>query len=116
VSNPVLYTAVLQVAEETVLFVSRLLVAERRRRGIRSRRQAVLVLLWFLDGTRPAQLAADNACPGPVLPPSAGEPERGSADHDEGRYDGQDHDVFPGEECHQVLPGEECHHSMPFCR
>jgi hypothetical protein len=107
---------VLPVAEETVLFVSRLLVAERRRRGTRSRRQAVPVLRWFLDGTRPAQLAADNACPGPVLPPSAGEPERGSADHDEGRYDGQDHDVFPGEECHQVFAGEECHRSMPFCR
>jgi hypothetical protein len=50
-----------------VLFVSRLLVAERRRRGTRSRRralgcyrQAVLVLRWFVDGTRLAQLAADN--------------------------------------------------------
>jgi hypothetical protein len=50
-SDPVSYTAVLPVAEETVLFVSRLLAAERRRRGTRSRRralgcyrQAVLVL------------------------------------------------------------------------
>ncbi len=66
-SDPVTYTAVLPVAEETVLFVSRLLAAERRRRGTRGRRralgcyrQAVLVLRWFCDGTRLAQLAADN--------------------------------------------------------
>jgi hypothetical protein len=50
-----------------VAFVSGLLAAERRRRGTRGRRralgcyrQAVLVLRWFLDGTRLAQLAADN--------------------------------------------------------
>jgi hypothetical protein len=68
VSDPVTYTAVLPVAEETVHFVSRLLAAERRRRGTRARRralgcyrQAVLLLRWFLDGTRLAQLAADNA-------------------------------------------------------
>src|SRR5688500_18828420 len=67
VSDPVTYTAVLAVAEETVQFVSGLLAAERRRRGTRGRRralgcyrQAVLVLRWFLDGTRLAQLAADN--------------------------------------------------------
>src|SRR3954469_6400315 len=62
-SDPVTYTAVLPVAEETVLFVSRLLAAERRRRGTRGRRraQAVLLLRWFVDGTRLAQLAADNA-------------------------------------------------------
>jgi hypothetical protein len=67
VSDPVTYTAVRPVAEETVLFVSGLLAAERRRRGTRSRRralgcyrQAVLVLRWFLDGTRLAQLAADH--------------------------------------------------------
>ena len=66
-SDPVTYAAVLPVAEETVQFVSRLLGAERRRRGTRGRRralgcyrQAVLVLRWFLDGTRLAQLAADN--------------------------------------------------------
>ena len=66
-SDPVTYTAVLPVAEETVLFVSRLLAAERRRRGTRGRRralgcyrQAVLVLRWFLDGTRLAQLAVDH--------------------------------------------------------
>jgi hypothetical protein len=68
VSDPVTYTAVLPVAEETVLFVSRLLAAERRRRGTRGRRralgcyrQAVLLLRWFVDGTRLAQLARDNA-------------------------------------------------------
>ena len=66
-SDPVTYTAVLPVAEETVLFVSGLLAAERRRRGTRGRRralgcyrQAVLVLRWFLDGTRLAQLACDH--------------------------------------------------------
>jgi hypothetical protein len=53
---------------ETVLFLSKLLHAERRRRGTRKGRralgcftQAVLILRWFLDGTRLAQLAADNA-------------------------------------------------------
>jgi hypothetical protein len=66
-SDPVTYSAVLPVSEETVLFVSALLAAERRRRRTRARRralgcyrQAVLVLRWFLDGTRLAQLAADN--------------------------------------------------------
>jgi hypothetical protein len=67
VSDPVTYTAVLPVSDETVLFVSGLLAAERCRRGTRGRRralgcyrQAVLVLRWFLDGARLAQLAADN--------------------------------------------------------
>jgi hypothetical protein len=66
-SDPVTYSAVLPVSEETVLFVSGLLAAERRRRRTRARRralgcyrQAVLVLRWFCDGTRLAQLAADN--------------------------------------------------------
>src|SRR3954462_10318227 len=66
-SDPVTYTAVLPAPDETVLFVSALLAAERRRRGTgRGRRalgcyrQAVGVLRWFLDGTRLAQLAADN--------------------------------------------------------
>ncbi|HEX2073703.1 MAG TPA: transposase family protein [Geodermatophilus sp.] len=64
---PVSYTAVLPVAEETVSFVSGLLAVEQRRRRTRRRRralgcfrQAVLVLRWFVDGTRLAQLAADN--------------------------------------------------------
>jgi hypothetical protein len=68
VSDPVTYTAVLPVSEETVQFVSRLLAAERRHRGTRGRRralgcyrQAVMLLRWFVDGTRLAQLAADNA-------------------------------------------------------
>ncbi len=62
------YTATLTVREQTVLFVSSLLHAERQRRGTRTGTralgcfaQAVLVLRWFLDGTRLAQLAADNA-------------------------------------------------------
>src|SRR3954454_1417836 len=66
-SDPVTYSAVLPVSEETVLFVSGLLAAERRRRRTRARRralgcyrQAVLVLRWFCDGPRLAQLAADN--------------------------------------------------------
>lgn len=66
-SDPVTYTAVLPAPEETVLFVSGLLAAERRRRGTRRGRRAlgcyrqvVLILRWFLDGTRLAQLAADN--------------------------------------------------------
>jgi hypothetical protein len=59
VSDPVSYTAVLPVRESTVLFVSSLLAAERRRRGTRDRRralgcnrQAVLILRWFVNGTR----------------------------------------------------------------
>jgi hypothetical protein len=63
----VTYSAVLPVAEETVRFVSRLLADERRRRGTRGHRralgcyrQAVLVLRWFLDGTRLTQLATDH--------------------------------------------------------
>ncbi len=66
-SDPVTYSAVLPVSDETVLFVSGLLAAERCRRGTRGRRRAlgcyrpaVGVLRWFLDGTRLAQLAADN--------------------------------------------------------
>src|SRR4051812_41614614 len=67
-SDPVTYTAVLPASDETMLFVSGLLAAERRRRGTRRGRralgcyrQAVLILRWFLDGTRLAQLAGDNA-------------------------------------------------------
>jgi hypothetical protein len=67
VSDPVIYTAVLPVDEDTVQFVSALLAADRRRRRTRPKRralgchrQAVLLLRWFLDGTRLAQLAADN--------------------------------------------------------
>lgn len=64
----VTYTATLSVREETVLYLSNLLHAERRRRGTRKNRralgcfkQAVLVIRWFLDGTRVTQLATDNS-------------------------------------------------------
>lgn len=67
-SSSVTYSATLDMRRETVLFVSSLLHAERRRRGTRKGRralgcfaQAVLVLRWFLDGTRITQLAADNS-------------------------------------------------------
>lgn len=66
-SDPVSYTAVLPIRESTVAFVSGLLAGERARRGtrrgrraLRCYRQAVLVLRWFLDATRVAQLAVDN--------------------------------------------------------
>lgn len=66
-ATSVSYTAVLTVREHTVLFVSGLLHAERQRRGTRTGTrklccfsQAVLILRWFLDGTRLAQLARDN--------------------------------------------------------
>ncbi len=66
-SDPVAYTAVLPIRQSTVSFVSGLLAAERARRGTRQGRrvlgcyrQAVLVLRWFLDGTRVAQLAVDH--------------------------------------------------------
>lgn len=63
----VTYTAVLPVRDETVDFLADLLTSERARRGTRgrtrslsTRQQAVLVLRWFLDGTRMSQLARDN--------------------------------------------------------
>jgi hypothetical protein len=63
----VTYTAVLPIRDETVDFLTDLLAAERVRRGTRSdtrslsvHDQAVLVLRWFLDGTRMRQLARDN--------------------------------------------------------
>jgi DDE superfamily endonuclease len=63
----VTYEAVLDVSEDTVLFLSGLLHAERLRRGTRAGRrklstykQAVLVLRWFLDDTRMSALARDN--------------------------------------------------------
>jgi hypothetical protein len=58
---------VLDIRRETVLFVSGLLAARRCSAGTRAGtralgcfRQAVLVLRWFLDGTRVAQLARDH--------------------------------------------------------
>jgi DDE superfamily endonuclease len=64
----VTYTAVLDVSEDSVMFVSGLLDAERVRRGTRrgtrsltTHQQAVLVLRWLFDDTRMAALARDNA-------------------------------------------------------
>jgi len=58
---------VLDVSEDSVLFLSGLLHAERVRRGTRkdsralsTYKQAVLVLRWLFDDTRMAQLARDN--------------------------------------------------------
>ena len=63
----VTYEAVLDVSEDSVLFLSGLLHAERLRRGTRTGtrklstyKQAVLVLRWFLDDTRMSALARDN--------------------------------------------------------
>ena len=60
----VTYTATLSVRAETVLYLSRLLHAERRRRGTRTLscfKQAVLVNRWLPGATRVRQLAVDNA-------------------------------------------------------
>lgn len=64
----VTYSSVLQVRPSTVMFLARLLQQRREAIGTRAGRralspwsQAVLVLRWFLDGTRTKQLAADNA-------------------------------------------------------
>ena len=63
----VTYTAVLDASEDSVLFLSALLHAERLRRGTRkgtralsTYKQAVLVLRWFLDDARMSALAKDN--------------------------------------------------------
>jgi len=67
VATSVAYTALLTMREQTVVFVSGLLHAERLRRGTRAGTrslscfaQAVLVIRWFIDGTRLRQLAGDN--------------------------------------------------------
>jgi hypothetical protein len=67
VPDPVSYTAVLPIGESTVAFLSGLLAGERAVRRTRKGRRvlscyqhAVLVLRWFLDGARVAQLAVDN--------------------------------------------------------
>lgn len=64
----VTYSAVLDVQRSTVEHLARLLRSHRTevgtRRGRRALgcfRQAVLVLRWFIDGTRLSQLARDNA-------------------------------------------------------
>ena len=67
-SDPVTYTGVLPIGEHTAVHLSTLLAGQRRDRGTRRGRRAlgpwrhaVLVLRWFLDATRVAQLAVDNA-------------------------------------------------------
>jgi len=67
VTMSVAYRAVLPMREHTVVYLARLLRAERQRRGTRARTrvlgcftQAVVVLRWLLDGTRLTQLARDN--------------------------------------------------------
>jgi hypothetical protein len=71
VPDPVSYTAVLPVRSDTASFLASLLAAERVRRGTRRGRRilgpfrhAVLLLRWFCDGTRIAQLALDNELSG----------------------------------------------------
>src|SRR3954453_8264018 len=67
VPDPVSYTAVLPIGESSVAFLSGLLAGERAerrtrqgRRALGCYRHAILVLRWFLDGTRVAQRATDN--------------------------------------------------------
>ena len=63
----VTYTAVLDMSEDSVLFLSGLLHGERVRRRTRTDtralstyKQAVLALRWLFDDTRMSQLARDN--------------------------------------------------------
>lgn len=65
--DPVTYTGVLPIGEHTGTRLAQLLQAERYRLGTRAGRralgcwqQAVLVLRWFFDATRVAQLAVDH--------------------------------------------------------
>jgi len=67
VSDPVTYTGVLPIGEHTVARLARLLADDQRqrrtrkgRRALNPWRHAVLVLRWFLDATRVAQLTVDN--------------------------------------------------------
>ena len=64
-SDPVTYTAVLRIGEATLARLAQLLQAERiqrrtrpGRRALGARLQAILVLRWFCDATRAAQLAS----------------------------------------------------------
>lgn len=66
-SADVTYTCVLDTDRSTVEYPSRLLAARRCELGTRAGtralvpfKQAVLMIRWFLDGTRPVQLATDN--------------------------------------------------------
>lgn len=65
--DPVTYTGVVPIGEHTAARLAQLLAGERRERRTRAGRRAlgpwrhaVLVLRWFLDATRVAQLAVDN--------------------------------------------------------
>ncbi len=65
--DPVTYTGVLPIGEHTTVHLAQLLAAQRLERRTRAGRRAlgpwphaVLVLRWFLDATRVAQLAVDN--------------------------------------------------------
>jgi hypothetical protein len=67
VSDPLSYTALLPVRATTLSWLSGLLDGERAARGSRAGRraldcptQALLVLRWFCDATRVAQLARDH--------------------------------------------------------
>ncbi|MER5917833.1 hypothetical protein ABT124_48015, partial [Streptomyces sp. NPDC001982] len=62
-----IYTAVLDVRRETAETLARLLSAHRERLGTRKNtralgvfKQAVLVLRWLVDGTRPARLPSSR--------------------------------------------------------
>lgn len=66
-SSSVTYTATLEINRATAEFLSGKLAAHRRAIGTRTGtralgpfKQAVLVLRWFVDGTRIRQLATDN--------------------------------------------------------
>jgi hypothetical protein len=67
VPSSITYTAVLDVQRETALHLSVLLMRRHRTLGTRRGRralspfkQAIMILRWFLDGTRVTQLARDN--------------------------------------------------------
>jgi hypothetical protein len=67
-SDPVTYTGVLPIGEHTAVHLAQLLAGERRdrrtrrgRRAVGPWRQAVLVLRWFLDGTRVAVVVVQVA-------------------------------------------------------
>jgi hypothetical protein len=73
VSSSITYTAVLDVSRATAEFLAKLLQEHRERLGTRKNtralgpfKQAVLVLRWFVDGTRIAQLARDNGISAPT--------------------------------------------------
>ncbi|MFE5120974.1 transposase family protein [Streptomyces sp. NPDC056669] len=71
--SSITYTAVLDVRSATAEHLAKLLREHRERLGTRIGtralgvfKQAVLVLRWFVDGTRPAQLARDNGISTPT--------------------------------------------------